>query len=204
MSKIFLLIIGMLLLSGTDAIFAQFEEANSRSLFSDVKASREGDVIMVLIAEETKADNKATSSENRDSDISGGVSAGSGSSDFNGSAGLNTENKFSGSGSTTRNESFKSKISVRVTGVDEFGNLQIEGTRVTVLNGTSFNENGEPEGGEKQTIKLTGSVRPVDISSANTVYSYNILDLRLYIIGEGKVTDVQEPGLITKLLRWLF
>jgi flagellar L-ring protein precursor FlgH len=199
-----IVIIGIFFLSGMDAVFAQFNEANSKSLFSDVKAAREGDVIMVLIVEDTKADNAATSTENKDSELSGGVSAGADGNNFNASAGLNTGNKFSGSGSTARKESIRSKISVRVTGLDEFGNLLIEGTRVTVLNGSAFDETGQPEGGEKQTIRLTGTIRPVDILSNNTVYSYNILDLRLYIIGEGKVTDVQEPGLITKLLRFLF
>ena len=204
MSKYLFFLIWIFLFTGTDAIFAQFNEANSKSLFSDVKASKEGDVIMVLITESTEADNSASSTENRSTELDAGVSAGSGSNNFNGSAGLNTGSDFSGKGATTRSESIKSKISVRVTAIDEFGNLQIEGTRVTVLNATSTDDEGNPEGGEKQTIKLTGTIRPVDIMPNNSVYSYNILDLRLYIIGEGKVTDVQEPGLITKLLRFLF
>jgi len=70
--------------------------------------------------------------------------------------------------------------------------LYIEGKRTTKING------------ETQTIMISGKIRPVDILPNNNVYSYNILDLSLTIEGDGSVSKIQEPGLITKFLRILF
>ncbi len=187
-----ILIIWMLLLAGTDASYAQFIQNSSRSLFSDVKAFQEGDAIMVLIVEETKADNQATTSSGRDSELSGGLDFSADETSFQGSAGLRAGNSFKGTGQTTRKESIKSRLSARVLEVDENGNLRIEGRRTTTING------------ETQTIVITGYIRPVDVRPDNSVYSYSILDLTLSITGDGSVTTVQEPGLITKFLRWLF
>lgn len=187
-----ILIIWMLLLAGTDASYAQFIQNSSRSLFSDVKAFQEGDAIMVLIVEETKADNQATTSSGRDSELSGGLDFSADETSFQGSAGLRSGNSFKGTGQTSRKESIKSRLSARVLEVDENGNLRIEGRRTTTING------------ETQTIVITGYIRPVDVRPDNSVYSYSILDLTLSITGDGSVTTVQEPGLITKFLRWLF
>ncbi|MFW5663365.1 MAG: flagellar basal body L-ring protein FlgH, partial [Bacteroidota bacterium] len=95
-------------------------------------------------------------------------------------------------GSTSRNENIRSTLSARVIGVEDNGNLEIEGKRTTKVNN------------ETQTIIIRGVVRPVDVRPDNSVYSYNILDLTLMIEGDGIVSEVQEPGLITKFLRLLF
>lgn len=174
------------------AIFGQFNQNTNRSLFSDVKASKIGDAVLILIVEDTKANNSASTDSKRGTDYSAtaGYQAGTSSGTYGGS--LGTGNKFSGSGQTNRNESIRSKVSARVIEVDEAGNLKIQAKRTTKVNG------------ETQTITLEGLVRPVDINSENTVYSYNIMDLILTIEGDGSVSEVQEPGLITKFLRMLF
>ena len=195
-SKLGFVAIGMLLLFGMDALNAQFVQNHTRSLFSDVKAFKIGDAIMVLITEETSADNSATTSESRASDLSLGVggstSTGTTSGKFNLDGSLNTGNGFKGGGANQRKESIRSKLSARVIEVDDNGNLIIEGTRNTKING------------ESQKIIIKGTVRPVDVMSNNSVYSYSIMDLTLIIDGEGNVTKMQEPGWITKFLRVLF
>ncbi len=171
---------------------AQFIQNTSRSLFSDVKAFKKGDAVTILIVEYTQADNSATTKDSRSTTIGGGVDANFNSSRFNAGAELGTKNENTGSGSTSRRESIRTKISAKVIEIDEAGNLIVEGTRKTKVNG------------EEQTIKISGTVRPVDILPNNSVYSYNILNLTLLIEGEGTVSNVQEPGLITKFLRILF
>lgn len=171
---------------------AQFIQNSSRSLFSDVKAFQAGDAIMVLIMEDTKADNSATTQNGRSSGVHAGVDISTGSSTSSPSGALKTGTDFQGQGNTVRTEIIKSRLSARVTEVVENGNLKIEGTRTTKVNG------------ETQTIVIRGIVRPVDVQPDNSVYSYNILDLTLLIEGKGSVSEVQEPGLITKFLRMLF
>ncbi|MEJ5287407.1 MAG: hypothetical protein CH6_1765 [Candidatus Kapaibacterium sp.] len=171
---------------------AQFIQNTSRSLFSDVKAFKVGDAVTILIMEETQADNTAITKDSRSTSIGGEIDAGVNNSKLRGNADLSTSNSFSGSGQTTRKENIRSRISARVTKIDEVGNLYIEGKRTTKING------------EQQTIIISGTVRPVDILPNNSVYSYNILDLTLFIEGDGSVSKIQEPGLITKFLRILF
>ncbi len=172
--------------------YGQFQQNTARSLFSDVKAYREGDAISILITESLDANNSADALESRGTDLSASVGAGAGGSSFGANAELGTKNNFSGRGSNSRSESIRSKLSARIVEVDDNGNLSIEGTRTTKING------------ETQTITIKGFVRPVDILPNNSVYSYNILDLSLIIEGDGNVSKTQEPGLITKFLRLLF
>ena len=184
-SLIFVAVPGML--------FPQFIQNSSRSLFSDVKAFKVSDAIMVLIMEDTQANNSASSSDSRNTDLKGTLNGGSGSKSFDGSLGVSSGNSFKGSGSNERSETIRSKLSARVVQVDnQSGNLIIEGKRTTKVNG------------ETQTIIIKGIVRPVDVLPDNSVYSYNILDLTLLIEGDGNISKVQEPGLLTKFFRLLF
>ena len=187
MKKIILILLIMPIMA-----YSQFVQNNSVSLFSDVKAFKLDDAIMVYIVEDTKADNSANTSSGRSTNLDAGFSYNTGESGGSYSAGIGTGNDFSGSGSTSRNESIRAKLSARVIEVEPNGNLKIEGKRTTKVNG------------ETQTIVIQGIVRPVDVMSDNSVYSYNILDLTLLIDGDGIVTETQEPGLITKFLRLLF
>jgi flagellar L-ring protein FlgH len=189
--NIYILIVTFILFNCL-SLMAQFNQITSRSLFSDVKAYREGDAVTILIVEETEAGNSATTDDSRSTDLSASLGLNGSKSSSSLKAGVSSGNTFSGSGSTTRKESIKSKLSARITEVDDNGNLSIEGKRTTKING------------ENQTITIRGYVRPVDITPNNSVYSYNILDLTLIIEGDGSVTKTQEPGLITKFIRFLF
>lgn len=171
---------------------SQFIQNSSRSLFSDVRAFKAGDAITVLIMEDTQADNSANTNTNRSTDVSLGFDAGTNSSSFSGNGGLKSGTGHTSRGSTIRTEKIRSKLSVKVMEVVENGNLRIEGTRTTKING------------ELQTIVLKGIVRPVDIGTDNSINSYSILDLTLFIEGDGSVSEIQEPGLLTKFLRFLF
>jgi flagellar L-ring protein precursor FlgH len=172
---------------------AQFNQNSSRSLFSDVKAFQAGDAMMVLIMEDTQADNSAQTTTGRETGLNGnaGISTGS-TSPSGGGIDFKTGTTHDGKGKTTRSESIRSKLSARVVEVVNNGNLKIEGKRTTQVNG------------ETQTIIIKGIVRPVDVRADNSVYSYNILDLTLTIDGDGSVSEIQEPGLLTKFFRLLF
>ncbi len=183
----------MILALGANCVYAQFDQTTAQSLFSDVKAYKEGDAIMVLIMEDTQADNSASTESGRESSVGGGLEGSMNNSGTTLEGNLNTENDFEGKGRTSRKEKIRSKLSARVVEVEDNGNLlTIEGRRNTTIND------------ETQTIVISGVVRRVDILPNNSVYSYNILDLTLRIEGDGMVSEVQEPGLITKFLRILF
>jgi len=53
---------------------------------------------------------------------------------------------------------------------------------------------------EVQIIYLTGIVRPVDITAANTISSDKILNSRISYTGKGVISDNQEPGWAMRIL----
>ena len=173
--------------------FGQLIKNNSESLYSDFRAYRVGDAVMVLITESLQADNGSSTRENRSSDNGAGLNLGFGSlGSVRGDAEISNSNDFRANGNNSRSETIQSRLSAKVVNIDDNGNLQIEGKRTTKING------------ETQTIIIRGLIRQVDIMSNNSIFSYNIMDLTLLIEGEGNVTEIQEPGLITKFIRFLF
>lgn len=173
--------------------FSQLIKNNSESLYSDFRAYRVGDAVMVLITESLQADNGASTRENRSNDNSAGLNLGFGTlGSINGDADISNGNDFRADGNNSRSETIQSRLSAKVIDIDDNGNLQIEGTRTTKING------------ETQTIIIRGLIRQVDIMSNNSIFSYNIMDLTLLIEGDGNVTEIQEPGLISKFIRFIF
>jgi len=170
----------------------KLDNLRQRSMFSDYKAMQVGDAVTVMIVEETEAGSSAGSNESRNSSLSAGVDINTGAQNINVDGGIATGNSFKGSGSNTRKEIIRSKLSARVVDEDSSGNFIIEANRRTKVNG------------EEQTIKLRGIIRPADVRSDNSIYSYNIMDMELFIDGDGNISKMQQPGLFTKFFRLLF
>ncbi|HTY59140.1 MAG TPA: flagellar basal body L-ring protein FlgH [Bacteroidota bacterium] len=160
-----------------------------KSLFSDQKAAHAGDAITIIVVETNSATNDASTNSSRESNFSLGAQTGSASPGIN--LGLGTANGFKGSGGTSSKGTVQAKLSARVDSVLPNGNLIINGNRVIIVNG------------EKQTITISGVVRPSDIQADNSLYSYNISDAQIAFEGDGIVSRAQGPGWITKLLHWL-
>ncbi len=164
-----------------------------RSLFSDQKAFKVGDVLTIIVVEVSSAESKAERGASRSGNINGSVS-GSGALGFIPEAGfsIGTSNEFKGQGSTSTRGTVKAKLSAKVVGIDSVGNLVIEGKRIVNVNG------------DAQVIKIKGIVRPSDVNWDNTIYSYNIADAEIEFTGKGMIYRNQSPSWITRLLHWLF
>jgi flagellar L-ring protein FlgH len=54
------------------------------------------------------------------------------------------------------------------------------------------------------TLVFSGTVRQEDIAPDNCVYSVQIADQRLEATGVGPIAEKQRPGLLTRLLSWLW
>jgi len=70
--------------------------------------------------------------------------------------------------------------------------MVIKGSRKIVING------------EEQLVSIRGVVRYSDISSDNSVLSYNISDAEISFEGSGIIDDSQKPGWLTKFFHWIF
>ncbi len=171
---------------------AQMQTYTQRSLFSDYKASKVGDIVTILIVEQVQAANAANTREGTDTQIGASAQAGLTGTTVQPTATIRTVDELTGIGETNRRETIRARFSAQVIAVDSNGNLKIQGKRTTKING------------ETQTITITGIVRPADLSADNTVYSTKIANMVLTIEGDGIVSETKEPGLITKFLRILF
>ena len=164
------------------------------SLYTDHRAMRHDDILTILIVENSKAGSHSTTTTGKENSFGIDNIKGSGGLDFvpafGASGGLNTG--FSGKGATSREGSFIATISARVIDVLDNGNLVIDGSKVVEIN-----EN-------KEIIKISGIVRPEDIETNNTIYSYNISDAKITYSGKG-VTDMgRRPGLLARFFNFIF
>ena len=175
------------------AAFGQVMQNPSSSLFADYKASRVGDAVTVIVTEQNSASKDASTNTSRTSTINASGSGNVGSRNLP-SAGLQvgTDNEFKGSGSTSETGSMKAVISARVVKVDEYGNLEISGSRLISVNG------------QDQIIRISGTIRPSDIQPDNTISSTYISDAKIIFEGKGSIDQSQSPGLLTRLFHWLF
>lgn len=188
MKKIYLIVLLSSLIWGQ-----RLSEYSKQSLFSDYKASQVGDAITILVVESSQASNSAETNTSRNGDIGLNFSGGIDQTqlpNIKGNAG--SKNTFSGKGNTRASGTITTKISATIDSVLPNGNLYIKGSRKLIING------------EEQLISIRGVVRPIDISSDNTVLSTSISDAEIIFEGNGRIQDNQKPGWITRLFHWLF
>jgi flagellar L-ring protein precursor FlgH len=168
----------------------------SRPMFADKRGSGVGDILTIVVQENTTANKSNETKTERQSSLSAAItsflySPGASSALTQGgqlpAMAYNSDHKHDGSGAINNSESIVAHVAVRITDVLPNGNLVVEGKRET-----SF-------GGEHQTIILRGMVRSDDVASDNTVLSYNVADATIQIIGKGTVTDSTNKGWFNRL-----
>ena len=187
-----MLMIVLIILPSGNVLIAD-DSGTYASMFTDIKARKVGDVLTVEIIEVSSARSEArTKTENEHE--SSFTSQATGDFDFLPlfNIGTSVSNEYDGTGRTSRQGNLRAKITVTITEIDEAGNFIIEGSRTVDING------------ERQTTTLTGSVRPQDITAGNIVYSYNISNAQITYDGKGMVNSAHKPGILTRLLNWIF
>ena len=194
--RIFAALFCILMLMNSAVFSSSLWIEDSSSPFVVQKPYKAGDVIMVLIVESTSAVQRAgTDTQNQDSlgasfshtiqKLQGTIAP---------SAGLqgSRSQAFKGSGSTTRSSNVLATVAVTVREVMPDGNLVIDG-----MHKVSVNE-------EKQEIRISGMIRPKDITSWNTVYSYQVANAEVSVKGTGAVGESSSPGILMRVLNFIF
>lgn len=168
-------------------------------MFVDLKGRTVGDIITVVIVENSSASKEATTDTDRTSTMSAGITNVLGLEKYIGQLGnsaidptslvdASTTNKFSGGGKTARKENLVATLTTQVVEVLPNGNLKIEGNKTVTVNN------------EMQIVKLSGIVRSADVSPGNIVDSKNILNARIAYVGEGVISDKQQQGWLVRAL----
>ena len=172
--------------------------AQQNGLFSsDKRASKVGDILTVDFNEvfsATKAQTTAASkTDSYDVTLPVGLpnllTGGLATNRAENALTAGTTQSFAGNGNAAQSNSLTGRISVTVVRIFENGNMGILGQKELTLN------NGQ------EYIRLSGIVRPEDISSSNTVPSNRLADAQISYTGAGDVADTARPGWLSKALR---
>ncbi|MDH5231412.1 MAG: flagellar basal body L-ring protein FlgH [Gammaproteobacteria bacterium] len=162
------------------------------SLFSDVSAKRIGDIITVILQENTNASKSTSTSTQKESSadlptptILGDLLKLNGK-EIN--ASIASEREFSGSGDSSQSNSLNGSISVTVIDVLANGYLRVQGEKRLTLN----------QGSEH--IQFSGIVRPADIRSDNSVLSANVGNAAIIYGGSGALADASAPGWLSRVV----
>lgn len=175
-------------------------------LFTDSRARRVGDIVVVKIVENSKAKNKADTTTDKQSTNGYGVGAAFGRTKVSmfpyvpvptlsgpvgqGNLVLETTSTsgLNATGETKRENTVTSSLAARVTRVLPGGVLQIEGSRQTRVNE------------ETQYMVVTGTIRSKDVAADNSIMSTQIADANIQYYGKGVLADKQKPGWFTRLM----
>jgi flagellar L-ring protein precursor FlgH len=101
-------------------------------------------------------------------------------------------NKFDGKGTFERTDKFTAKITAEIIDVKPNGTLVVEARQHIA------------KGDEVQSLVLSGKCRLEDVTTSNTILSYQLADLMLVTTHEGQVKDAGTKGLIPRVLETLF
>ncbi len=179
----------ILVLGTPDVLFAAnlYQQASYRALTSDRRAYHPGDLLTVIVLENSSA--TSTSDTTTDKSNNAGLNYASPNSQKNYGLGLNED--FDGGGKVARSGKLLAQISVTVIAIDPNGDLHIKGEQVIELNG------------EKQAINLEGRVRQRDIDESNSVVSSRIADAHIVYVGDGVLAESQHKGWLSRVISFL-
>ena len=176
----------------TGAIYA----ASKGGLFAKDRRAREvGDILTVTLSETFSASKSQSASSSKtdafDVDLpvglpnlfTGGFDKGADPLK------AGTSRSFSGAGAGAQSNSLSGFLTVTVTRVFDNGNMEIAGQKKMLLN------NGD------EYVRLTGLVRPEDISATNLINSNRIADAEITYVGAGELADSSKQGWLSRAMR---
>ena len=180
--------------------FEEFERAepsngsiystSSSGLFSsDRRAKKVGDILSVTLSETFSSNKAVTNSSAKADNIGAEVGPTGFMKNFRLSGSVAKTNSFAGSMATNQSNSLSGTLSATIVRVFPNGNLEIKGQKkLRITEGTEY-------------IRLSGIIRPGDISTTNTVSSAKIAEAQIEYVGAGILDSATKPGWGSKIFR---
>lgn len=165
---------------------AIFQVAHAAPLFEDYKARRVGDILTVILQENTNAAKSASTSTAKESSVSIGAPTVFGKTHDRLGASVGGQRDTGGSGDSRQSNQLTGSITVTVAELLPNGNMVIQGEKWLRLN----------QG--QEYVRLRGIVRPMDVSPTNTVVSTQIADAQISYGGTGAIADANAPGWLSR------
>ena len=168
------------------------EGLSASNLYTDARALRENDLVVVKVEEIADAKRSAETDITRSSKTQAALEMlmQATKQSYGLTGGVDTT--FKGAGSTGRSERFTATVPCVVKKVLPNGNLYIEGHRVVLVNA------------EEQHYYLSGVVRPIDIDQENSVKSSVVAEAEVEFTGRGVLTDNQRQGVLSQFFSWIW
>ncbi len=195
--------VALILMLGSSSVHSRSlwtEDSPFNYLMSDANASKVGEILTILVEEDNRANDSADGEGKRNQNVNGLFSMiwnnpfmrkvfGSESD----APGLQwqSSNEFAGGSAVDRANTFTSKVAATIVRIDEVGNFLIEARKTIRI------------GEERKTIVLSGKVRARDVIS-NNVYSWQVADAEISFLGEGTMSNMNNPTFFQRLFNFLF
>ncbi len=161
------------------------------TLFADLRAGRVGDILTIVLDEQTDATKSSTTSTRKSNATTSATATilgipvtSAGNAIFDNS--VSSESEFEGEGGATQSNSLQGNISVTVIERLANGNLVVSGEKWLTLN----------QG--KEYVRISGVVRPVDIEPDNSVPSAKIANARIEYSGRGALADANRMNWLSR------
>jgi flagellar L-ring protein precursor FlgH len=167
---------------------------SSNHLYTDDTARSTGDIITIIISEISNTENETERTLEKDTGRSSTFNGDVGDFADLGEFGMSSESSTSLEGNTELEDEriFEDRMTAVVVDVMPNGNLIISGTRSRDISG------------DTQTIKITGIVRPSDISYNNTIESQQIANFKIVNENAGMSEPYTRTGWLTGILNLLW
>lgn len=178
----------------TGSIYA---DQQSMELFADPRAHRMGDILTITLVESTQASKKAATSTSKKNGntltsptlLGQGLRIGGKTADSS----LASNNAFAGDGTSSQSNQLSGQITVTVAQRLSNGALIVRGEKWLTIN------QGE------ELVRISGIVRPQDISADNIVPSSRVADARIEYVGKGTLADSNTRGWLSRFFdsKWM-
>lgn len=163
-----------------------YQQNYSMTLYGDRKAYRVGDVITVLLTETTSSQKSTKSSLSKSSEVEVLNPTILGQQPLDMTTNIENDTSFSGKGSTGQSNSLQGSITVTVHQIYPNGLMLVKGEKwLNLTNGS-------------EVIRVSGLLRPEDVSPENTAMSTKLADARLTYSGTGDLADTTRQGWLTR------
>jgi flagellar L-ring protein FlgH len=168
------------------------DDVSANYLFADTRARFPGDLLTIVITEDSSGSKQADTSTSTETEIFANLEEFFGlpqqlakhqpNIDPTQLIKAETSRKWDGEGATSRKGRLSARMTASVKNVSPTGNLLIQGEKVVAVNK------------EDQHIVVQGWVRPEDIDAQNQVLSTRLADARIDYYGVGVVGRRQREG----------
>lgn len=167
-----------------------FSSSQGFSLFGDRTAHRIGDILTIVLQERTQSSKKSETGTKKDSEVALNEASILGTMPTFKNLSLLTnpsmERSTTGEVEADQSNSLTGNISVTVSEILPNGVLRIRGEKwLTLTEGDEY-------------IRVSGLIRPEDISEDNTIVSTKIADAHFTYSGAGEFSDVHRQGWLAR------